>query len=40
MRVKVTLGNKFWCEKSRKNSWTPNSNTTIMKKNKSMAQEV
>ena len=40
MRVKVTLGNKFWYGKSRKNSWTPNSNTTIMKKNKSMAQEI
>ena len=40
MRVKVTLGNKFWYGKSRKNSWTLNSNTTIMKKNKSMAQEI
>ena len=38
MRAKVTLANTFWYEESRKEPWTPNSNTPIMKKNKAMTQ--
>ena len=40
MRVKVTFTKNFCIKTSTKQPWTPDSNTTVMKKNKAMAQEI
>ena len=39
MRAEVILTKNFGINVSTKQPWTPDSNTTVMKENKAMAQE-